>query len=294
MTTQALIVCADDFALDSGVSTAIVQLAEQGHISATSAMSLSPNWPEHARWLKPLSPHIDVGLHLDWTSPFAITAGHGCSLPQLMQRTLTRSLNRQQARTVIDTQLDRFEAAWGAAPAHVDGHQHIHQFPIIREALVQSLTVRYPRGQRPWLRVSRPLAPGLDIKSRVIQGMGAAALQQQAQQAGLPHSSWLTGIYGFSGTAADYEAPRRGADVPPWARHQQHRRCHPRGSKYRVRVFSRRRVHGPAGTSPVASGARSSRFAGGLSALSGFENPEPTEHKGRTGRQDQSRQQRQP
>lgn len=206
MTTQALIVCADDFALDSGVSTAIAQLAEQGRISATSAMSLSPDWPEHARWLKPLSPHIDVGLHLDWTSPFAITAGHGCSLPQLMQRTLTRSLNRQQARTVIDTQLDRFEAAWGAAPAHVDGHQHIHQFPIIREALVQSLTVRYPRGQRPWLRVSRPLAPGLDIKSRVIQGMGAAALQQQAQQAGLPHSSWLTGIYGFSGTAADYEA----------------------------------------------------------------------------------------
>lgn len=206
MSTEPIIVCADDFALDGGVSTAIVQLAEQGRISATSAMSLSPHWPEHARWLKPWSSRIDVGLHLDWTSPFAVSAGHGCSLPQLMQRTLTRSLNLQQARAVIDTQLDRFEAAWGAAPAHVDGHQHIHQFPVIREALVQSLTARYPAGKRPWLRVSRPLAPGLDIKSWVIQGMGAGALQQQAQQAGLPHAHWLTGIYGFSGTAADYEA----------------------------------------------------------------------------------------
>ncbi len=36
--------------------------------------------------------------------------------------------------------------------------------------------------------------------------MGARALQQQAQQAGLPHSTWLTGIYDFSGDHADYEA----------------------------------------------------------------------------------------
>jgi predicted glycoside hydrolase/deacetylase ChbG (UPF0249 family) len=77
MTGEPIIVCADDFALDSGVSTAIVQLAEQARLSATSAMSLSPHWPEHAQWLKPLSAHIDVGLHLDWTSPFAVSAGHG-------------------------------------------------------------------------------------------------------------------------------------------------------------------------------------------------------------------------
>lgn len=204
--SKPLIVCADDFALDSGVSTAIAQLAEQGRISATSAMSLSPHWPEHARWLNPLSHHIDVGLHLDWTSPFAISAGHGCSLPQLMQRTLTGQLDRQQAQAVIKAQLDLFEACWGAPPAHVDGHQHIHQFPILREALTQSLTARYPTGVRPWLRISRPLAPGMDIKSWVIRGMGARALQQQARQAGLARSSWLTGIYDFAGDVAAYEA----------------------------------------------------------------------------------------
>lgn len=205
MTGEPIIVCADDFALDSGVSTAIVQLAEQARLSATSAMSLSPHWPEHAQWLKPLSAHIDVGLHLDWTSPFAVSAGHGSRLSVLMQRTLMRQIDRQQAQAVIEAQLDRFEAGWGAAPSHVDGHQHIHQFPIIREALIQTLTARYPEGLRPWLRISRPLAPGWDIKSWVIRGMGARALQQQAQQAGLQHSSWLTGIYDFSGDHANYE-----------------------------------------------------------------------------------------
>jgi predicted glycoside hydrolase/deacetylase ChbG (UPF0249 family) len=36
--------------------------------------------------------------------------------------------------------------------------------------------------------------------------MGAGALQQQAQQAGLLHSSWLTGVHYFAGDHADHEA----------------------------------------------------------------------------------------
>lgn len=205
MMRNPIIICADDFALNSGVSTAIAQLAEQGHISATSAMSLSPHWPEHAQWLKPLSQHIDVGLHLDWTSPFAASAGHGCKLSTLMRHSLTGNIDKKQAQAVIEAQLDLFEAYWGTAPSHVDGHQHIHQFPIIRDALIQSMTARYPTESRPWLRISRPLKPGMDIKSWVIWGMGAHALQRQAQQAGVPHSTWLTGIYGFSGDHSDYE-----------------------------------------------------------------------------------------
>lgn len=227
MTTEPITICADDFALDRGVSKAITQLAEQGRISATSALSLSPDWPEHARWLKPLSCGIDVGLHLDWTSPFAVSAGHGCSLSQLMQRTLTRSLNQQQARAIIDTQLDRFEGCWDAAPAHVDGHQHIHQFPIIREALIQSMTARYPTGRRPWLRISRPLAPGLNIKSWIIRGMGAGALQQQAELSGLPHTHWLTGVYGFAGTAADYSAQMNTWLAQAYGRQGVVLMCHP-------------------------------------------------------------------
>lgn len=200
----SVIFCADDFGLNTAISQGIAELAQQGRLNATSVMSLAPGWPADAALLKPLKNRIDVGLHLDWTSPFAIVAGHGQPLSRLMLRTLCRQLDPISVRACIERQLDLFEAHWHATPDHVDGHQHVQQFPVIREALVEVLVRRYPAGQRPWLRISRPLASAGDLKAWVIGAMGAKALQALAQQAGLPHTPWLTGIYGFDGDAARY------------------------------------------------------------------------------------------
>ena len=67
--TEPVIINADDYAMDEAVDAAILDLAERGVVTATSAMVLSPTWPEAAEALKdaPLS----RGLHLDFTSPFA-------------------------------------------------------------------------------------------------------------------------------------------------------------------------------------------------------------------------------
>lgn len=200
--TSTLVICADDFGMNPAVSQGIAQLADQARLSATSAMTLAPGWPTDVAWLRPLRHRLDVGLHLDWTSPFAIAAGHGCSLPQLMLRTRLHRLNPQQVLHSIERQLDLFETHWQAPPDHVDGHQHIHQFPVIRDALIAVLLRRYPSGQRPWLRISQPLAS--DLKSWVIGAMGANALARLAQQAGLSHSAHLNGIYNFDGDAKAY------------------------------------------------------------------------------------------
>ena len=199
-----VIFCADDFGMNKAVSQGIAELAQRGRLNATSVMSLAPGWAADAALLQPLKNRIDVGLHLDWTSPFAIAAGHGHALPGLMLRALCRQLNPASVRACIEHQLDLFEAHWHAAPDHVDGHQHVQQFPVIREALVEVLARRYPAGQRPWLRISRPLASAGDLKAWVIGAMGARALQKLAQQAGIPCSQWLTGIYGFDGDAAQF------------------------------------------------------------------------------------------
>ena len=199
-----LVICADDFGMNPAVSQGIAQLAEQARLSATSAMTLAPGWPTDVALLRPLRQQLDVGLHLDWTSPFAIAAGHGRTLGRLMLQTQLRQLDSPQARAVIERQLDLFEAHWQAPPDHVDGHQHVQQFPVIREALVQVLTRRYPTGPRPWIRISQPLVPRRDIKAWVIGAMGAKALQRLARQAGLPHSRWLSGIYSFDGDAKAY------------------------------------------------------------------------------------------
>mgnify|MGYP000073246266 CR=1 FL=1 len=38
-----------------------------------------------------------------------------------------------------DAQWARFCEALGRAPRFVDGHQHVHQFPVIRDALLQEM-----------------------------------------------------------------------------------------------------------------------------------------------------------
>ena len=76
-TIREVVLCADDYALNAPVSQGIVALVVLGRLSATSVMSLSPRWAEDAVALRDVRDRLDVGLHLDWTSSFAIEAGHG-------------------------------------------------------------------------------------------------------------------------------------------------------------------------------------------------------------------------
>jgi predicted glycoside hydrolase/deacetylase ChbG (UPF0249 family) len=206
--TKRLIVCADDFAIHASASLGIAKLAELGRLSATSAMVLSPRWPKDAALLQDLRGRLDVGLHLDWTSDFALTAGHGMSLGRAMRHALLGGFNRARASAVIERQLDLFEQHWQATPDFVDGHQHVQQFAGIREALVAALVRRYGAcAVKPYLRISRAPAGMAGLKSRVIARMGAQALASLAGAADLPRANGLEGIYDFAG------GPQRYADL---------------------------------------------------------------------------------
>ena len=203
---KALILCADDFAAHEAASQGIAQLAAMGRISATSAMVLSPRWAQDVMLLEPVRDRIDVGLHLDWTSEFAVAQGHGLSLGRAMLKAALGGFDRRAARTVIDHQLDLFEAHWQAPPDYVDGHQHVQQFAGIREALVQAMSDRYAgqSGRMPYLRLSRAPVGLADMKARVIAVMGADALERIASHAGFTGARALFGIYDFMGDQAAY------------------------------------------------------------------------------------------
>jgi len=203
---KRLIVCADDYALSAPTSAAILELARPGRITATSAMVLSPLWPRAAAEARDVAPYIDMGLHLDWTSEFAIAGGHGRSLPILMLATSLRRLRPHDAEAVIERQLDAFERHMQAMPDHVDGHQHVHQFPQIRDALIKVLERRYAGKRKPWLRIARPPAQLAQLKPRVIALMGADTLQHLCDAAGFAHSNHLIGIYDFTGGERRYLA----------------------------------------------------------------------------------------
>jgi predicted glycoside hydrolase/deacetylase ChbG (UPF0249 family) len=208
---KRVVLCADDFAFTASASKGIASLIAQGCLSATSAMTFSPRWPHDAALLAPWRGRVDVGVHLDWTSPWALSAGHGQSLAALMlQHAAPRWLgaNGRQAKNelqaLVHTQLDAFEAAWGAPPDHLDGHQHIQQFEGIRQALLQVLVNRYAPSERPYIRVSRPVRGLHGFKAWVIQTFGAKALLQEAEAAQVPVVGWLAGVDDFMGDAASY------------------------------------------------------------------------------------------
>jgi chitin disaccharide deacetylase len=200
---RSTLLCADDFAYNAACSDAIARLALARKIDATSAMVLSPRWAEDAPKLHPVRGQLSVGLHLDWTSEYAVAGGHGMGLGAAMARAYLVGFNVDKARVVIAKQLDLFEAQWGAAPDHIDGHQHVQQFAGIREALVQEIVRRYPTAE-PWLRISNPAAQGFSLKTAVIGAMGALRLEALARQASIPVRTHLSGMYNFCGGAAHY------------------------------------------------------------------------------------------
>jgi predicted glycoside hydrolase/deacetylase ChbG (UPF0249 family) len=202
---KKLVLCADDFALHDAASKGIAALAQMGCITATSVMVLSPRWLADAKLLTPLRDQIDVGLHLDWTSEFAISAGHGMPLPRTMLSAWLRLIKPAQAKPVIERQLNDFEKVWQAPPDFVDGHQHVQQFKGIREALVQTLAERYGNTPtRPYLRISKLPPLQANVKARVIAAMGAESLRHLAGMNGLACASALSGVYDFSDRPLSY------------------------------------------------------------------------------------------
>lgn len=201
---KRLILCADDFAVNASASLGIVALARAGRISATSAMVLSPRWAKDAALLQELRGQIDVGLHLDWTSAFARAAGHGAALTGAMCKAVLGGFAPMVARTVIERQLDAFEAVWQSPPDHIDGHQHVQQFSGIREALVAAVQQRYSPAHRVYLRLSRGTAADQTLKTRIIASLGASKLAGLASRAGIDCAPALSGIYDFTGGAQRY------------------------------------------------------------------------------------------
>jgi predicted glycoside hydrolase/deacetylase ChbG (UPF0249 family) len=154
---RSVVFCADDFGLTDGVSRGILELAEAGRLSATGAMTNMPGWRRNAPGLRPLKGRIGIGLHLNLTTGRPLGAVPGLAdgvfppLKEVLRRALARQLSADAVRREIARQLDAFEELHGASPDFVDGHQHVHVLPGVRQALFAELKGRGLAG-RLWLR----------------------------------------------------------------------------------------------------------------------------------------------
>jgi predicted glycoside hydrolase/deacetylase ChbG (UPF0249 family) len=207
---RRLAVCLDDYGLHEGVDAAARTLIRLGRLSAASVMSDGTTWPASAGPLRqacreaPLP--VDIGLHLNLTEP---VPGHATQpLGRVIVRASLGLLDGAALRATIRDQLDRFEAAWGGPPDHVDGHQHVHQLRQVRRTLMDELARRYgDRPARPWLRCSEaPADAALPSrrKAHIISRLGARALRREAAERHWPTAGRLLGVYDFDGDEAGY------------------------------------------------------------------------------------------
>jgi predicted glycoside hydrolase/deacetylase ChbG (UPF0249 family) len=202
----AFILCADDFAISRGVSEGILSLAEAGRLSATSAIVTSPHWPAYSKAIMRLRPKLAVGLHLNLTFGRPLgsmrTLARDGELPnwnQVMGRIVAGRVDRREMAAEIDRQLDRFESEAGFPPDFVDGHQHVHIFPIIRRLVITALEHRFPERRILLRDPSDSVSRIARRRIAVGKAMGIAALARGFRQLAVTRGfSTNAGFSGFS------------------------------------------------------------------------------------------------
>ena len=224
MTTAArrvIAVCVDDVGLTDGVAETAVELAAAERVSAASCVTTAAGWRGAAAVLARSRAPLGLGLHFNLTEGAPLSAelrAHWPRLPGLARLLFDAALRRLPIAAVgaeFSAQTDAFVAALGRHPAFVDGHQHVHALPGVRQAMLEAIA-SWP--ELPAVRnTGRVLGPGADFKRGVIEACGGRALQRDLVERGIPHNRALLGAYDFEGDYARLmrswlaEAPGQGS-----------------------------------------------------------------------------------
>lgn len=216
--TRLLALSADGFGLAPGISAGIARLAHAQRLSAIGCITNSPHWEASTALLKHLPDTVDVGLHLNFTAGRPLSARLARrwqrlpALPRLIAQAHLRLLPLSQVRNEVHAQLAAFNNALGRPPAFIDGHQHVHHLPGLRQIVLDMVEHVQPI---PAVRsTGRVLGPGAALRRRAIEVTGGRALAAELGQRVIAHNPALLGVYDF--IQPDYQTLMRGwlAELP--------------------------------------------------------------------------------
>jgi predicted glycoside hydrolase/deacetylase ChbG (UPF0249 family) len=201
--------CADDYGIAPGVNTAIRDLIMRGRLNATSVMVVAPSFTRaEARSLAILNsgtPRAAIGLHLTFTAPFRpltpgfrpLRDGGFPLLRDLFKAGLLRQFNGASLAAEIDAQLAAFAAAFGRPPDFIDGHQHAHLAPQVREEVLAAAKRHAPGA---WVRQCGSVQPAskrlADPKGLMLDWF-SRAMRSRAEAMGVPTNPAFAGTYSF-------------------------------------------------------------------------------------------------
>ncbi|MFA7257311.1 MAG: ChbG/HpnK family deacetylase [Kiritimatiellales bacterium] len=178
-------ICADDFGMTADINRAIAKLARAGKIDAVSCMVNLPFFT--ADELVALGT-VQLGLHFTLVET-----------PQefrnLVRRAYARRLNRKEIYNELTAQYERFEEIAGRRPDFIDGHLHVQQLPVIRDAVIEFIQNRCA-GNPPRVRNAAMPLRQCSLKSFFIAAPGRV-LKRRLMTAGIPTNDGFGGIYDY-------------------------------------------------------------------------------------------------
>jgi predicted glycoside hydrolase/deacetylase ChbG (UPF0249 family) len=142
--TPVLIVNADDLGYNRPTTDAVAECFRAGRITSATAMVYMADSDRAAQMAREMD--LPVGLHVNLSEPFddphtprevhdrhlsVVRRFGGPSFIFRSRRWTFDPRLREPTERCIADQLDRFEALYGRAPTHIDGHLHVHVCPNV-------------------------------------------------------------------------------------------------------------------------------------------------------------------
>src|SRR5258708_2619874 len=209
--------CADDYGISTAVNIAIRDLVVRRRLNATSALVVAPScYRSEAISLDVLNsaaPRVAIGLHVALTAPFRPSSGDfaprrdGAFMPlaETLHHAFLRRFDHDALAAEITSQVKNFSRMFGRAPDFIDGHQHVHLLPQIRDAFLRVAKETAPNA---WLRQCGRVAP---LTARLADGKGffldilSRKFCRRAAALGLRTNPAFAGTYAFADDA-DFRA----------------------------------------------------------------------------------------
>lgn len=192
---KKVILCADDFALNTAISHGIVQLISSQRISATSCMVRSSYWQEHAELLKPHQNQIDIGLHF-----------YLPQMPNLLEvilKTNLKLINKNIIASEFEKQLAIFEQTLGRLPDFIDGHRHIHQLPVISDIIINACQ-KQSIPNKIYVR-NATNSKFFSAKQLVVSAVSDLSFEKKLRDHEIPYNTSFAGIYNFNDSYRYYQ-----------------------------------------------------------------------------------------
>jgi predicted glycoside hydrolase/deacetylase ChbG (UPF0249 family) len=159
--------------------------------------------------LNAAGPRVAIGLHLTLTGPLKpMTAGYaplidGTFLPvaATLRLALQQRLDVAAITREFRAQFEAFAAAFGRAPDFVDGHQHVHLFPQVRQAALETASWMAPGAWARQCGSSLPLHRRLtDPKGLLIDWL-SREFRSRAASLGIATNPAFAGTYTYRANA---------------------------------------------------------------------------------------------